>query len=111
SESRYAEMARKMVVSGNWVTPYINYGGEKPFWGKPPLSMWCTALGLTAGGFNEFSARLPTLLVSIAIGGLVYYLARARRGHDHGLLAATILGGTALFFVMAGTVAVDQSLT
>ena len=36
SESRYAEMGRKMLETGNWVTPLIDYG--IPFWGKPPLS-------------------------------------------------------------------------
>ncbi|MDD1614637.1 MAG: GtrA family protein, partial [Methylococcaceae bacterium] len=40
SESRYAEMSRKMLETGNWVTPLINYG--VPFWGKPPLTIWMT---------------------------------------------------------------------
>ena len=34
SEARYAEMARKMLETQNWVTPMIDYG--VPFWGSRP---------------------------------------------------------------------------
>ncbi len=44
SEARYAEMARKMLVLGNWVTPLFEL--DVPFWGKPPLSFWSQALGM-----------------------------------------------------------------
>ncbi|WP_230370493.1 ArnT family glycosyltransferase [Paludibacterium denitrificans] len=36
TEARYAEIARKMLETGNWVTPQHDYG--VPFWAKPPLS-------------------------------------------------------------------------
>ena len=36
TESRYAEIARKMLETGDWLTPQFDYG--VPFWGKPPLS-------------------------------------------------------------------------
>ena len=36
TEGRYAEMGRKMLELGNWVTPFIDY--NVPFWAKPPLS-------------------------------------------------------------------------
>ena len=35
SESRYAEISRKMVETGDWITPQFDYG--IPFWAKPPL--------------------------------------------------------------------------
>jgi 4-amino-4-deoxy-L-arabinose transferase-like glycosyltransferase len=39
TEARYAEIARIMAETGNWVTPQIDYG--IPFWAKPPLStLW-----------------------------------------------------------------------
>ena len=40
-EGRYAEIAREMFVSGDWVT--IRYNALKYF-EKPPLQMWGTAL-------------------------------------------------------------------
>lgn len=41
TESRYAEIARKMLETGNWVTLQQDYG--VPFWAKPPLSIWLSA--------------------------------------------------------------------
>ena len=38
TEARYAEIARKMLETGNWVTQLHDYG--IPFWAKPPLSSW-----------------------------------------------------------------------
>ncbi len=60
SEARYAEIARKMLETGNWVTPQHDYG--VPFWAKPPLSTWLSAFSMKLFGVNEFAARLPGLL-------------------------------------------------
>ena len=49
-EGRYAEIAREMVVSGDWVTPRLN--GLKYF-EKPPLQYWATALAYEAFGIHE----------------------------------------------------------
>ena len=55
TESRYAEMARKMLETGNWVTPQIGYG--VPFWGKPPLAVWLNAINLGLFGINELADK------------------------------------------------------
>ncbi|NLZ11765.1 MAG: glycosyltransferase family 39 protein, partial [Alcaligenaceae bacterium] len=34
TEPRYAEIARLMAASGDWITPWFEPG--VPFWGKPP---------------------------------------------------------------------------
>ena len=36
TESRYAEIARIMWETNQWIVPEIDYG--VPFWAKPPLS-------------------------------------------------------------------------
>ena len=54
-EGRYAEIAREMVATGDWVT--IRYNGIKYF-EKPPLQMWMTALAFEAFGIGEWQARL-----------------------------------------------------
>src|SRR3954468_6465930 len=71
-EINFAECAREMIVSGNYVTPTINF---QPFWEKPPLFIWMQVLSMKAFGINEFSARLPnaicgitTLLILYSIG-------------------------------------------
>jgi hypothetical protein len=55
TEARYAEVARLMLVSGDWITPQIEAG--VPFWGKPPLSFWLTAGSFKLFGISEFAAR------------------------------------------------------
>ena len=51
TESRYAEIARKMLETGAWLMPQVDYG--VPFWGKPPLSTWLSA----AAGMPRKSPR------------------------------------------------------
>ncbi|WP_347987154.1 phospholipid carrier-dependent glycosyltransferase [Methylomonas sp. AM2-LC] len=108
SESRYAEMARKMVETGNWVTPMIEYG--VPFWGKPPLTIWLTAGSLNLVGINEFAARLPSVVLNVGVAWIIYYLVRIQKGSEKALSALLILSSTVLFFVMTGTVAMDLAM-
>jgi 4-amino-4-deoxy-L-arabinose transferase-like glycosyltransferase/putative flippase GtrA len=105
SESRYAEMGRKMLETGNWVTPLIDYG--RPFWGKPPLTIWLTASSLGLGDINEFFARLPSLLLSVCILWIIYHLVNRQRDRSTSSSTVIILASTVLFFVMSGTVAMD----
>jgi 4-amino-4-deoxy-L-arabinose transferase-like glycosyltransferase len=107
SESRYAEMARKMVETGNWITPQIDYG--VPFWGKPPLAVWLNAASVNIFGVNEFAVRLSALLLSAAVVWIIYRLA-ATRGNRQAFAAPAMLVGMALFFIMAGSIAMDQAL-
>ncbi|WP_457333927.1 ArnT family glycosyltransferase [Rhizobacter sp. P5_C2] len=55
TEARYAEVGRKMLELGDWITPWHDYG--VPFWAKPPLSFWLTALSMKCFGVNEWAAR------------------------------------------------------
>ena len=58
-EGRYAEIAREMLVTGDWVTP--RYNGYKYF-EKPPLQVWATAVAFKAFGIGNWQARLWTAL-------------------------------------------------
>ena len=109
SESRYAEMGRKMLETKNWVTPLIDYG--VPFWGKPPMTVWLTASSLWMGGINDFSARLPSFLLSIGVLWIIYHLAKVQRGVEYAKVAVIMLASTVSFFVMAGTVAMDVCMS
>ncbi len=65
TEARYAEIARLMVETNNWILLQIDY--NVPFWAKPPLSTWLTAISIKAFGSHEFYIRLPFLIISIII--------------------------------------------
>jgi 4-amino-4-deoxy-L-arabinose transferase-like glycosyltransferase len=109
TEARYAEIARKMVETGNWVTPQFRYG--VPFWSKPPLSTWFAAASYLALGVNAFAARFASLLPSLGVIWLTWMLAGSRRGgREHKLKAALVLMTTPLFFVSAGAVMTDPAL-
>jgi 4-amino-4-deoxy-L-arabinose transferase-like glycosyltransferase len=108
TEARYAEIGRKMVELGDWVTPWNDYGS--PFWGKPPLSFWLTAMSFKLFGVNEFVARLPHFFCGLLIGLLVWWLARLR-ARRVATVAIAVLSGSVLFFVSAGAVMTDAALT
>ena len=108
TEARYGEIARKMFETGHWIVPQIDYG--VPFWGKPPLSFWLTAISFKLMGVNEFAARIPSLLLGVAVCGLVYVLASRRRDRDHGLRASAVVATSALMLVSAGGVMTDPAM-
>ena len=77
-EINFAEIAREMVVTGDYMLVQVDY---LPFWEKPPLFMWMQALAMNIFGIGEFGARLPnaicgivTLLVLLNIGEKLYDL-------------------------------------
>ena len=87
-EGRYAEIAREMYASGDWVT--IRYHDLKYF-EKPPLHLWMTALAYHAFGVGEWQARLWVAL-SGAIGmAITAWAARRWYGPRVGLLTALVL--------------------
>jgi len=108
SESRYAEIARLMLDSGQWLVPQHAEG--VPFWGKPPLSFWLTAASMRVFGANEFAARLPSFLLMAGCGVLVWRMARTQAGAACALLATTVFATTGLVFVAAGAVLTDIAL-
>lgn len=108
TEARYAEIARKMLETGNWVTPLHDYG--VPFWAKPPLWSWVSAASMGVFGVNAFAARLPALFFAIATAALTFCAARKRQGEDAAWTAVLALAGGLLFFLCAGTVMTDPGL-
>jgi 4-amino-4-deoxy-L-arabinose transferase-like glycosyltransferase len=97
-EGRYAEIAREMAVTGDWVTPRLN--GIKYF-EKPPLQYWATAAAFKAFGPNEWTARLWSGLTGFAGVLLVFFAGRRLFGQTAGVLGAMVLG-TSLWYLIIG---------
>ena len=62
-EPRYASIGREMAHSGDWVTPRLD---GSPWFEKPPLLYWMTGAGHKLHLSDEWAARLPLALVSLA---------------------------------------------
>ncbi len=107
-EARYAEIAREMLQSGNWIVPHLNYVAYVE---KPPLLYWLTTLSFWIFGVSEFAARLPAAL-SAMVGILATYFFTLRAfGRRHAILAAAILATTPLYALMAQVLTTDMMLT
>ena len=95
-EGRYAEIAREMFASGDWVT--IRYNGVKYF-EKPPFHLWMTALAFEVFGVGDWQARLWVGL-SGALGLAATVLAARRVFGDRvALLTGLVLVATPAWFI------------
>lgn len=107
-EGRYAEIAREMFATGDWITTRLN--GIKYF-EKPPLQAWMNALTFTVFGLGDWQARLWTglcgiigVLMTAWAGRLVF---GARAGWYSGLVLAS-----SLFWLVSGQInSLDMSLS
>jgi len=107
-EGRYAEMAREMFVTGDWITP--RYNGYKYF-EKPPLQTWANALTFAAFGIGDWQARLYTALTGF-LGVLMVGFTGSRVFRPRvGLFAALILATSPYWNLMGHYNTLDMALS
>ena len=107
-EGRYAEIAREMAVSGEWVTPRLN---DLKYFEKPPLQYWATATAFTLFGEHHWTARLWSALTGFA-GLLLVWFAGARLfGREAGRYAALVLGSSMLYALIGHINTLDMGVT
>lgn len=108
TEARYAEIARKMLESGNWVTLMHDYG--VPFWAKPPLSTWLSALSMAFFGVNEFAVRLPNFILMFFVVALSCWWCLEKLGRQRTWFVALMMSSMILIYALSGTVMTDIAL-
>ncbi|GGD51844.1 glycosyltransferase family 39 protein [Caballeronia grimmiae] len=107
-EGRYAEMAREMFVTGDWITP--RYNGYKYF-EKPPLQTWANALTFAWFGIGEWQARLYTALTGFAGVLLIGFTGKRVFNAMTGFAAAVILATCPYWNLMGHFNALDMGLS
>ncbi|MGO8756093.1 MAG: glycosyltransferase family 39 protein [Gallionellaceae bacterium] len=107
-EGRYAEIPREMVASGDWVTPRLN---DLKYFEKPPLQYWATATAYELFGEHQWTSRLWAALTGFAGLMLVWFAGTRLFGREAGCYAALLLGGSALYVLMAHINTLDMGVT
>jgi len=110
-EPRFATAARTMMDSGDYIVPHFN-GHLRP--DKPPLVYWAMVvtnqLAGGGGGGVELGARLPSAFFGTLTMLIVYFAAGSRFGRVTGMLAALMLGSSALFVVESRFATADATM-
>ncbi|SBS36835.1 Undecaprenyl phosphate-alpha-4-amino-4-deoxy-L-arabinose arabinosyl transferase [Marinomonas spartinae] len=110
TEARYAEVARFMAATHNWVIPMLS--PHMPYMGNPPMFAWMSAIGFSLFGMNSVAARLPHLIAGIGTLVLVYYFAKHYfKSANMGCIASAILATTSVFLILIGAVSPETSMT
>lgn len=109
-ETRYAEVPREMITTGDWIVPRIN--GLRYF-EKPVMGYWLTAVSLKLFGENNFGVRFPSALATGLVALFLFLLCSHCCGYGAWLPWLTVLVYlTSLGVAAIGTFAVlDTSLT
>jgi 4-amino-4-deoxy-L-arabinose transferase-like glycosyltransferase len=95
-EGRYANVARDMLLSGDWLVPRLD---GLPFFHKPPLLYWLDAAAMQLFGANPFSARIAPALGAFAMGAALYLALRRWQGPRVALTALGVLATAPMFFI------------
>jgi len=106
-EGMYAEIAREMLASGDWIVPRFN---GVPYVEKPPLMYWLTAGTYALLGPSEFSARLWKVIPALGTAWLTYRLGRLFFSKGVGILSALVLATTLGSFLFSRITQMDPLL-
>ncbi len=108
-EPRFAQVAREMVRSGDYLVPRVN---GLPYKEKPPLLFWTQAIFATPfGDVTEWPARLPSALSGVIVVVLTYLLVARLRDHRTAFWAGLILASSQRFWWQARFGQIDMLLT
>ena len=87
-EPRYASIGREMAHSGDWITPHLD---GSPWYEKPPLLYWMTGAATKLGLRDEWAARLPVALLSLAFLAFFYAIVDREFSGRTAMIATALL--------------------
>lgn len=86
-EINFAESAREMIESGDYLRIQINYS---PFWEKPPFFIWLQVASMQLFGVGEFAARFPNALFGFVYLMTFYFIGKHHYDGKFGLIWALL---------------------
>ncbi|MCD8175115.1 MAG: glycosyltransferase family 39 protein [Phascolarctobacterium sp.] len=106
-EPAYAETAREMIATGDYVSPRI-FGD---FWyDKPPVFYCLVALSFKFFGDGEFAARFPAALMAALTAVLLYVSITKIFNERAGFWSALIFGSCGMIFILGKAAVTDTTL-
>ncbi len=107
-EGRYAEIGREMAQSGDWITPHLN---GIPYYEKPPLQYWATAVAVDMLGPTPLAARLWTGLLGLLGLAAAAFFGRRLFGMEAGQRAPWILGSMVYYSALGHINTLDMGVS
>jgi 4-amino-4-deoxy-L-arabinose transferase-like glycosyltransferase len=108
SAMRYAESAREMAHSSEWVVPTLNF---VPYFEKPILTYWLGALSQSLFGSSPWAVQLPSFVCGLLSLFSTYAIGRHWRDARFGLHAALVLLFSGMFLVFTTVFLTDTVLS
>ncbi len=107
-EGLYAEPAREMLETGQYITTTLNYAVR---FTKPPLVIWAMVAAYKLFGINEFSARIFCATSGFILTIVTYLFANKYLGNRVAIFAACILLAAPLFVGVGRMAITDMPLS
>ena len=103
-----AQIARNMIVSGDWTTAHLN---GVSYLEKAPLVYWLMAGSYALFGVHDWAARLPLALAVVLLCWTTYRFGRWAFNEDAGLYAGIVLATSVGLFLFTRILIPDAMLT
>ncbi len=107
-EPAYAQAAREMLATGDWITPHFN---GRPRFDKPILFYWLITLSYRVFGVTEFAVRFWSALAAVLLVLGIAWAGQRRFGPPAGLWAGLAFATSLLTAVLARAAVTDMLLT
>lgn len=108
NEGLYAEIAREMLITRDYIVPHLNY---IPYLEKPPLFYWLVAASYKIFGVSTFGARLIPSLSATFLSFWFWHFGKKLAKDRLGWLTGMILASSFGYIMISRIVLFDMLLT
>ncbi|GLS82308.1 lipid IV(A) 4-amino-4-deoxy-L-arabinosyltransferase [Paraferrimonas haliotis] len=108
-ETRYGEISREMVASGNWIAPQFL---ELRYFEKPIMGYWMNSISLLIFGDNAFAVRFMSAMAAAGSAVLLFWLTlRTLQCRRTALMASGIYLSSFIVFMIGTYSTLDSMLS